>query len=172
MSQKALFELASWLRYYLPTSSYVAPFHGAPIGAAKKLLRLGKVSPHDTLVDLGCGDGRLLIHVSQYTHAKCVGYELDPGLVQAAKSNVFKAGLQNVIDIHQMDARQAAVEEATVIFMYLSRDGNLKLYNAMKSKLQPGTRLLTLAFPLVSLKPAIVSTAEGLDLFIYEHPLI
>ncbi len=169
MSHRPLFELVSWLKYYLPTSSYVAPFHEAPSSAAYQLLRLGRVSSKDTVFDLGCGDGRLLINVFQRTRAKCVGYELDQGLVKEANANVSNAGLQKVIDICQMDARHAAVENATVILMYLSHDGNLKLYNALKARIQPGTRLLTLAFPVASLEPAVKSTAHGLDLYVYEH---
>ena len=52
---------------------------------------------------------------------------------------------------------------------YLSNDGNLMLYNALKSRLMPGTRLLTLAFPIATLQPKQTSQAGGLDLFVYEH---
>ena len=168
-SHRTLFELISWFRYYLPTSSYVAPFHGAPLTAARQLLKLGRVSADDTVFDLGCGDGRLLISASRSTRAHCIGYELDTGLVQEAQANICKADLEDSIEIRQSDARHAAVESATVILMYLSHDGNLKLYNALKSRIQPGTKILTLAFPVMSLQPILTSQVEGLDLFVYEH---
>ena len=167
-SQKTLFELYSWFKYYLPFSSYVAPFHGAPAAAARQLLRLGRVSARDTVFDLGCGDGRLLIAASQSTQAKCIGYELDDGLAQEARKNVCAAGLDKRIEIRQLDAHRAQVQDASVIFMYLSHDGNLKLYHALKSRMQPGTRLLTLAFPVAVLEPSLKAQAGGLDLYVYE----
>ncbi|KAK9842945.1 hypothetical protein WJX74_004707 [Apatococcus lobatus] len=170
-SQKNFFELVSWFKYYLPFTSYVAPFHGAPTAAAKQLLRLGRVSASDTVFDLGCGDGRLLIAASQSTKAKCIGYELDAGLVQEAIGNICSAGFEELIEIRHQDAQQALVEHATVILMYLSHDGNLKLYHALKSRMRPGTRLLTLAFPIAALEPAVTAQAAGLDLYVYEVTL-
>lgn len=169
-SSKVLFELASWLRYYSPLSSYVAPFHSAPIAAARQLLKLGQVCEGDTVYDLGCGDGRLLTAAAQHPFgARCVGYELHAGLVQEARSLVGTLDLTQKVEIRQADARSADVQHATVIFMYLSSDGNQMLFDALSSQLQARTRLLTLAFPMECLHSKLTASgyAHGLGLFVY-----
>ena len=168
-SQRLLFELWSWGRYYLPLSSYVAPFHGAPYSAAKQLLRLGALRKDDSIFDLGCGDGRLLTLAAQAPFgARGVGYELDHDLACEARAQVSRLGLESRIEIREADARSASVQEASVVFMYLSHDGNKILFDAIKPRVQAGTRLLTLAFPLAGLRPKLTSQVRGLDLYVYQ----
>ena len=169
-SQKVLFELWSWARYYFPLSSYVAPFHGAPLSAARQLLKLGKVSQEDVIFDLGCGDGRLLTMAAQQPFgARGVGYELDRGLACEARTQIRKLGLDHRLEVREVDARAASIEQASVIFMYLSVDGNRSLHKAFRDRVKPGTRLLTLAFPVPGLQDKLSSQgqARGLGLFVY-----
>ena len=172
-ADKLLFELWSWARYYTPLSSFIAPFHAAPTAAARQLLRLGKVCQDDHLLDLGCGDGKLMLMAGQQPFgARCTGYELDRGLAARAKTSIATLGLQRRLEVREADARQAgqdgAVQSANVVFLYLSVDGNLALYKALERYMRPQTRLLSLAFPVTGLKPTLQGQAQGLDLYMYE----
>lgn len=163
-----MFEIWSWARYFLPTSSYLAPFHKAPQAAARQLLKLGRLCEDDCFVDLGCGNGALLtLAAAPPFNARGVGYELHPDLVREARARIQQLGLDSRLEVRQGDARLAEVKSATALLMYLSHDGNRLLYDALKDRLRPGTRLLCLAFPVAGLQASLQDQVNGLDLYVY-----
>ncbi|HVM21985.1 MAG TPA: class I SAM-dependent methyltransferase [Sphingomicrobium sp.] len=86
----------------------------------RRILRKSKVSPRDfTLVDLGCGKGRILIAASAYPFRCVVGVEADQLLYEAARRNVARAGIASDVALIHGDARTALLPEGNLfIFMY------------------------------------------------------
>ena len=54
------------------------------------------IGPNDAIVDYGCGKGGILISLSKYPFAKIIGVEINPDLVEIAKSNIKKLNIINV----------------------------------------------------------------------------
>ena len=168
-SQKLLFELRSWAKFYSPFGLYLAPFHRTSQEVQRRILRMASVTSNDTVFDLGCGTGELLITAAKAHQAhSCVGFELDAGLVQEARQKVLEAQVDAQVKILQQDARQADVSQASVVFMYLSDHGNAVLHAALRDQLVSGTRILSVGFPVKGLQPHVSQTCQGLDLFMYK----
>ena len=74
--------------------------------------------PGDTIYDLGCGDGRMLITAVQTYGCKAVGIEIDPAVAAYARQRVREAGCGR-ITIITGDARRYNLDGATAVTMYL-----------------------------------------------------
>jgi predicted RNA methylase len=105
------------------------------------MLRLAGVGPSDTVYDLGCGDGRILVLAAGgvFNARRCVGVELDPELAEQARRAVSAAGLADRIEVVCGDAAAADVSAATVVALYLSSRGNESLIASIAPRLRPGT---------------------------------
>ena len=170
MSQGPLFELTSWARFYLPGGRWLAPFHRTPEAAQKRILAMAGLDAGSRLVDLGSGDGALLVRAAQQWGCSCTGYELDAGLVAEARAHVERLGLAARCRLVQADFMTAHrdVAAASHVFMYLSDRGNAALYRGLQSSLQPGTRLLSAGFAVPGLQPTLQERCSGLPLFMYD----
>lgn len=61
------------------------------------------ISPHDAIIDYGCGKGGVLISLTKYPFARITGVEISAELVEIARRNLAKLRLKKV-DIHCCDA--------------------------------------------------------------------
>jgi thioesterase domain-containing protein/SAM-dependent methyltransferase len=119
-------------------------FLGTPPGLAARVLELAQPTAADLVVDLGCGDARVLIEAAQRFGSRGRGVELDAALVAAARRNVDAAGLSAQVEIVHGDATDpAAVAEATIVFAFLPPDTVTRLVEPTLAALQPGGRLVT-----------------------------
>lgn len=64
-----------------------------------------QLAPGETLVDIGCGWGGMLLHAAKHYGVKGVGCTLSKPQVELAQQRVKEAGLQNQVAIHHMDYR-------------------------------------------------------------------
>ncbi len=95
-------------------------FLATPPGLIHPVLDLARPSAEDLVLDLGCGDGRVLIAAAQRYRCRARGIEIDPALVSEARSAVAAAGLEDRIEIVEGDATApGALEGATVVFAFL-----------------------------------------------------
>ena len=106
-----------------------------------KMLDMAKVAPGDFVIDLGSGDGVLVI-ASAKRGARAIGIELNPELIELSKRNADKAGLADKTSFTQGDLFDHDFSQATVITMYLLPDLNLKLRPKILA-LKPGTRIVS-----------------------------
>ena len=56
-----------------------------PDALVERMLKMARVGPSDTLVDLGSGDGKIAIAAAKLTRAKARGIEFNPSMVQTPK---------------------------------------------------------------------------------------
>jgi len=118
------------------------PFVTTPQNVVDAMLELGGVGPGDTLIDLGSGDGRIVLTAAKRWRTKGVGYEIDPRLVSDAQRVAHREGLDHLARFVVEDIFIADLSAATVITMYLLPDVNLRLLPRLRG-LRPGTRLVS-----------------------------
>src|SRR5713101_1326007 len=106
-----------------PTPRYankLAPYVSSPARVVDRMLELANIKPGETLYDLGCGDGRILIAAAEKYKARAVGVEISPKLVAEATSNIHKEGLDDQARVIQGDLLSTDLSSADVVTMYLA----------------------------------------------------
>jgi len=132
------------------------------------MLDLAKVTPHDYLIDLGSGDGRIVIAAAQ-RGARALGVEYNPEMVALSRLNAEKAGVSGKADFMQADVFQTDFSQATVLTLYLLPDLNLKLRPKILG-LKPGTRVVSNAFTMGDWDPDKTAEVEGRTAYFWIVP--
>lgn len=126
----------------------LAPFIPTPDDVVDRMLTLAKVTPNDIVYDLGSGDGRIPIAAAKKYGAKGVGFDIDPSLVELAKSNAKAAGVESLVDFRVQNVLTADVSQATVVTLYLLSSSNARLRPMLLQQLKPGARIVSHAFSM------------------------
>ena len=124
------------------------PYVPTPEPRVIEMLELAQVGPDDTVLDLGSGDGRVVIIAAARFGARGIGIELNPDLVHEARLSAARAGVTDRVSFQRRDFHDADVSEATVVTMYLLRDVNLALRNRLTAQLRPGSRIVSRHFDM------------------------
>jgi SAM-dependent methyltransferase len=120
--------------------------------AVDEMLRLAEVGPGDLVVDLGSGDGRIVIAAARDFGARGLGIELDPALVAESRENARRAGVADRVEIRHGDVLRADYREATVVTLYLLPNLVEKLKPRLL-ELRPGTRIVAHDYGFADWKP-------------------
>jgi len=121
--------------------------------AVQAMLKLAGVTRADTLYDLGCGDGRIVIAAAKTYGAHGVGIDINPVRIAEAKANAKKAGVEHLVRFEENDLFQANFRAATVVTLFLLSSVNLKLRPKLLAELKPGTRIVSNTFDMGDWKP-------------------
>ncbi|MXZ73310.1 MAG: methyltransferase domain-containing protein [Acidobacteria bacterium] len=105
------------------------------------MLDMAELGPDDVLMDLGSGDGRLVIEAAR-RGARAIGVEYDAELVSLSRERAADAGMSGQVTFLQADLFQIDLTEATVITLFLLPDLNLRLRPTLLD-LAPGTRIVS-----------------------------
>lgn len=119
------------------------PYVKTPSNVVDAILELAEVGPADRLIDLGSGDGRIVIEAARRFGARGLGVELDPSLVALSNERAREAGVADRARFVQQDLFDTDLAPATVITMYLLPDVNLALRPRLLERLAPGTRVVS-----------------------------
>ncbi|MFM9882684.1 MAG: SAM-dependent methyltransferase [Burkholderiales bacterium] len=118
------------------------PYVPTPQKVVDAMLAMGKVGPADFLIDLGSGDGRLVITAAKQLGARGFGVEIDPRLVKLANQSSRQQGVGERARFMEQDLFKTPLHEASVITMYLLPDVNIELRPRLYA-LKPGTRIVS-----------------------------
>ncbi len=94
-------------------------FLGTPQSLLRPLLTAAGVGPDDVVMDLGCGDGRVVIDAAQTFGCRAIGVEVVEELAARARANVEAAALDDVVEIREGPVQTAALGDGTVLFAFL-----------------------------------------------------
>ncbi len=117
------------------------PFVVTPDEVVDRMLGIAGVGPKDTLLDLGSGDGRIVIEAAK-RGARAMGVDIDPSLVERARENAKAADVADLARFQIGDFYETDLGGATVVTMYLLPEVNLKLMPKLL-RLKPGTRIVS-----------------------------
>jgi hypothetical protein len=129
------------------------PYVPTPQMVVDAMLDLAKVGPRDFVVDLGSGDGRIVLTAAQRYSARGLGIDIDPDLVQQSNAEAQRRGLADRVIFKEQDVLQAQIEDATVLTLYLLPGMMQSLQEKFIRELKPGTRIVSHDFPFGDWKP-------------------
>jgi len=137
-----LFYLAAALRPPLAAAQEEVPFITTPDRVTLAMLELAGTGAGDFVIDLGSGDGRIVITAARRFGAQGLGVEIVPQLVEKSRDNARAAGVAARAEFRQQDLFATDLSRATVITMYLLPEVNLQLRPRLLA-LEPGTRIVS-----------------------------
>jgi SAM-dependent methyltransferase len=117
------------------------PFVTTPDAVTAAMLELAAVSARDHVIDLGSGDGRIVI-AAALRGASALGVEIVPELVQKSRASARAAGVAARVEFREQDLFRTDLARATVVTMYLLPEVNLQLRPRLLA-LAPGTRIVS-----------------------------
>lgn len=146
------------------TKEAEAPYVPTPHSIAESLLALANVGPDDYLIDLGSGDGRLVIAaVEKYKARGGTGIEIHPELVKQATVRAKNAGLADRVTFVAGDLFAADIARASVVTLYLLPSMLSRVEEKLGRELKPGTRVVSHDYPLPTWKAAEVVTFDSAE---------
>jgi SAM-dependent methyltransferase len=138
------------------------PFITTPDNVTLAMLEIARVGPRDTMIDLGSGDGRIVITAARRFGARGLGVEIVPDLVLRSRENAVKAGVADRADFREQDLFKTDLSPYSVITMYLLQEVNLAL-RPLLLKLQPGTRIVSHDWHMAEWQPDRTITLDVPD---------
>jgi len=129
-----------------------APYVPTPQVTVDEMLRVANVGPKDIVVDLGSGDGRIVVTAARKFGARGFGVELDWRLNLQAVENARQAGVEDRVKFLDQDLFKTDLGEATVVTTYLLPFMMLKLRTVLL-ELKPGTRIVSHDFDFGDWRP-------------------
>ncbi len=117
----------------------LGPILSTPTDLLDQLLAFAELGPEDHLVDLGCGDGRVLVHAGSAFGCRVTGVEKDSRLVVRARARIDSAGLSGRVHVLEADARTFDLSEATVVFLFITAEAVGSVVGGIRSRDFEGT---------------------------------
>jgi len=130
------------------------PFVPTPANVVDAMLDLAHIQPTDVLVDLGSGDGRIVIAAAKRFGIQATGVEINPDLVHQSETLAMQERLEGKVRFVQADLFEYDLRQASVVMMYLTPGVNLRLRSKLLNELRPGTRVISHRFDMGSWSPA------------------
>ncbi len=140
------------------------------------MLNAAGVTKKDTVVDLGSGDGRIVITAAKKYGARGIGYEIDPMLAYSSRKRVKQAGVAKRVDIRQQDMYTANLSDVRVVTAFLYPVVLQKL-KPQFAKMNPGSWIVSHHYEIPDTEPTRVVTFESKEtghdhrVLLYRTPL-
>ena len=119
------------------------PYVQTPMNVVERMLEIAKVNSRDYVIDLGSGDGRMVITAAKKYGARGFGVDLDRRLVERANRAAAAAGVADRAAFYERDLYKTDLTAASVMTIYLLPEVNLMVRPKLLATLKPGTRIVT-----------------------------
>ena len=129
------------------------PYVPTPQNVVEAMLEIAKVGPDDFVIDLGSGDGRIVITAAKKYGARGFGVELDGALVSDARREAERQGVQGRAQFLAQNLFITDIDRATVLTSYLFPQINIQLVPKIFAELKPGARVVSHEFDFGKWKP-------------------
>jgi protein-L-isoaspartate O-methyltransferase len=155
----------AWI--YLPVA-WGAPWMAAPLRTVKRMLQMADVQPGQRVVDLGAGDGRIVIAAALRFKAEAVGVEIDPVRCTIANTLIRLLGLRDRAHVHCGNLFEFDLADADVVMLYLWPSTNQRLRSRLLKQLRPGAKVVSFKFPFYGWTPIDADGRKGNGILVYE----
>ena len=129
-----------------------APYLPTRLKKVEKMLSMANVQSGETIYDLGCGDGRVLVMAARKFDAKAVGVEIDLFRFLWCQFLITILGLRKKIKVIYGDLFKQDLSKADVIFCYLLQSTNDRLEEKLIQEIKQETRIVSNTFVFLGLK--------------------
>ena len=140
-----------------------------PDRIVERMLQLGRVGPGDYVVDLGSGDGKIVIAATRHDGVRALGIEYNPEMVAFARREADRAGVASRASFRQGDIFATDFSDATVVTMYLLPRLNLRLRETL-FRMKPGTRIVSHAWSMGNWQPDETSWVGATPAYLWVIP--
>ncbi|MDQ5849331.1 MAG: methyltransferase domain-containing protein [Pseudomonadota bacterium] len=147
-----LFSFGSFAEDLQPVKD-AGPYVPSPQSVVSDMLRYAEVGPHDYLIDLGSGDGRIVLTAAKVFGARGFGVEIKDDLVKRSNEAAKQEGVADRVRFMKQDLFKTDLSQASVITMYLLPDTVNLLKDKFLAELKPGTRIVSHDYPLTGWIP-------------------
>lgn len=142
------------------------PYVPTPDQVVQGMLKLADVKPGETVIDLGCGDGRIVVTAAKMG-AKGIGYDLNPERLREANENARVAKVTDKVQFIEKNLFDADIKSANVVTLYLLPSVNEKLKPRLLKELKPGTRIVSHSFSMGDWKPVKEQEVDGRRIYLW-----
>lgn len=146
------------------------PYKGTRPAVIARMLEMGEVGAGDYVIDLGTGDGRILIAAARERGASGLGIDLDAVLIGKARANARDAGVADRVRFETGDLFKAELAAADVVMMYLLPEVNWRLCPRLLAQLKTGARIVSHAFDMGEWRPDETRRAGGATVHLWRVP--
>jgi SAM-dependent methyltransferase len=136
------------------------PYVPTPQSVVDAMLEVASVGPEDYVVDLGSGDGRIVLTAATKRKASGMGVDIDPELVDLANASARKLGVADRVQFVRQDVFAADLSRTTVLTLYLLPGMMQSLRPKLLADLKPGTRIVSHDFTFDLWKPDRTVTVQ------------
>lgn len=147
----------------------IVPYVSTPQEVVEEMLDLANVGPADYVIDLGSGDGRIIIAAA---HRGAVGHgvELNSTLIRESEENARDEGVDDRVMFLEEDIFETDFSRASVVTMYLLNSVNVQLRPSLLTELNPGSRVVSHSFHMGDWEPDKKRIINGRTVYYWVIP--
>ena len=135
-----------------------------------RMIEVTGVNAQSRILDLGCGDGRIVIRAASRFGCRGVGVDLNPERVSEARANARRQNVASLTSFEVGDVFSFDFSPATVVTMYLLPSVNLKLRPRLQKELRPGSRIVSHDFDMGNWAPEATRDVGRSRIFLWTVP--
>lgn len=135
-------------RFVGPQPRLDAPYVATDYEVVDAMLAMAGIRPDNVVVDLGSGDGRILIAAARSHGARGLGVDIDPARIEEATANARAAGVAHRVSFRREDLFRTPIRDADVVTLYLLQEINLRLRPRLLAEMKPGARVVSHDFDM------------------------
>ncbi len=135
-----------------------------------RMLEMAEVKATDYVIDLGCGDGRMVVTAARKYGAHGYGVDINPVRINESNDNAKKAGVIDKVTFKVANLFEENMSKADVMTMYLLDEINLSLRPKILSELKPGSRVVSHAFDMGTWPPDATDVVDRRLIFLWYVP--
>ena len=119
------------------------PYVPTPQAVVDHMLRVANVSANDYVIDLGSGDGVIVLTAARQFKASGMGVDIDPALVKLSNEKAVRMGVADRVRFAEQDVFKTDLSKATVLTLYLLPSMMMNLRSKIFNELKPGVRVVS-----------------------------